>query len=113
MPFQLNTATSSGEAFVRLVQLRSPVAQSAPLPHRRPTLKHIGVMPIAGRRKIPCLSGPPGPYVYCPARQLAAHYHPTPHNIKHPIQDGILEFAKPVIAISLGGGTNAKDGTSR
>ncbi|KAG6082523.1 hypothetical protein E4U15_002467 [Claviceps sp. LM218 group G6] len=30
-----------------------------------------------------------------------------------PIQDGILEFAKPVIAISLGGGTNAKDGTSR
>jgi hypothetical protein len=30
-----------------------------------------------------------------------------------PIQDGILEFAKPVIAITLGGGTNAKDGTSR
>ncbi|KAG6040500.1 hypothetical protein E4U41_000369 [Claviceps citrina] len=30
-----------------------------------------------------------------------------------PIQDGILEFAKPVIAITLGGGTNARDGTSR
>ena len=30
-----------------------------------------------------------------------------------PIQDGLLEFAKPVIAITLGGGTNAKDGTSR
>ncbi|KAG6152608.1 hypothetical protein E4U11_007373 [Claviceps purpurea] len=55
MPFQLNTATSSGEAFVRLVQLRSPVFQSAPLPHRGPTLKHIGVMP-SPPRKIPYIS---------------------------------------------------------
>ncbi|PFH56267.1 hypothetical protein XA68_16824 [Ophiocordyceps unilateralis] len=30
-----------------------------------------------------------------------------------PIQDSILEFAKPVIAVTLGGGTNAKDGTSQ
>ncbi|PHH84361.1 hypothetical protein CDD83_2065 [Cordyceps sp. RAO-2017] len=30
-----------------------------------------------------------------------------------PIQDSILEFAKPVIAVTLGGGTSAKDGTSR
>ncbi|KZZ99734.1 hypothetical protein AAL_02306 [Moelleriella libera RCEF 2490] len=30
-----------------------------------------------------------------------------------PIQDSILEFAKAVIAVFLGGGTSAKDGTSR
>ncbi|QPC76535.1 hypothetical protein HYE68_007287 [Fusarium pseudograminearum] len=30
-----------------------------------------------------------------------------------PIQDAILDFAKPVIAITLGGGTSARDGTSR
>ncbi|RDA90957.1 hypothetical protein CP533_3102 [Ophiocordyceps camponoti-saundersi (nom. inval.)] len=30
-----------------------------------------------------------------------------------PIQDSILEFAKPVIAVTLGGGTSAKDGTSQ
>ncbi|KAG6010338.1 hypothetical protein E4U21_006902 [Claviceps maximensis] len=30
-----------------------------------------------------------------------------------PMQDGILEYAKSVIAVTLGGGTNAKDGTSR
>lgn len=30
-----------------------------------------------------------------------------------PIQDFMLDFAKPVIAVTLGGGTNAKDGTSR
>ncbi|KAK7426448.1 hypothetical protein QQZ08_007043 [Neonectria magnoliae] len=30
-----------------------------------------------------------------------------------PIQDAILDFAKPVIAITLGGGTSTRDGTSR
>lgn len=30
-----------------------------------------------------------------------------------PIQDAILDFAKPVIAITLGGGTSSRDGTSR
>ncbi|PNY27407.1 ubiquitination network signaling protein [Tolypocladium capitatum] len=30
-----------------------------------------------------------------------------------PIQDFTLDFAKPVIAVTLGGGTNARDGTSR
>ncbi|KAI9155150.1 Ubiquitination network signaling protein acrB [Paramyrothecium foliicola] len=30
-----------------------------------------------------------------------------------PMQDTILDFAKPVIAITLGGGTSARDGTSR
>ncbi|KAI5468087.1 hypothetical protein BGZ63DRAFT_410834 [Mariannaea sp. PMI_226] len=30
-----------------------------------------------------------------------------------PIQDAILDFAKPVIAITLGGGTSMRDGTSR
>ncbi|RCI16417.1 hypothetical protein L249_1913 [Ophiocordyceps polyrhachis-furcata BCC 54312] len=30
-----------------------------------------------------------------------------------PIQDSILEFAKPVIAVTLGGGTSAKNGTSQ
>ncbi|KAH7309552.1 hypothetical protein B0I35DRAFT_378988 [Stachybotrys elegans] len=30
-----------------------------------------------------------------------------------PMQDIILDFAKPVIAITLGGGTSARDGTSR
>ena len=30
-----------------------------------------------------------------------------------PIQDFMLDFAKPIIAVTLGGGTNARDGTSR